>query len=199
MKVLGRQLRKFLADGQGTLSVETALVFPLLLWAYGGTFVFWDAFRAQNVNLKAAYTISDALSRETSAVNEDYLDGLNDIYAFLTDSNHPVRMRVTTIKWDEADNQFEVIWSESTSESWAKHTIATLNANAHQIPAMASGDLAVLVETQMAYEPFLSVVDARIFENFIVTRPRFGPQLVWENDDGTTLGGDDDTATVSDV
>jgi hypothetical protein len=27
-------------------------------------FVFWDAFKTQNVNLKATYTIADMISRE---------------------------------------------------------------------------------------------------------------------------------------
>ncbi|MEO0991111.1 MAG: pilus assembly protein [Pseudomonadota bacterium] len=194
-------VRDFLKDTRGTMSVDAAICFPLLLWAFGATFLFWDAFRAKTINLKAAYTIADALSRETSAIDMNYLTGLNELYDFLTDSDTPVRLRVTTIAWDETNQQFEFIWSRTTSTSeLPEHTIASLNLHSDQIPAMSMGDLAILVETEMDYVPFLNVgIPAQTFDNFVVTRPRFGPQLVWQNSDGSTIGYDDQDDSGDDL
>ncbi len=58
-----RYLRRFACDEQGSMLIEGILVLPALAWAYMGTFVFFDGFHAQSVNVKIAYTIGDAMSR----------------------------------------------------------------------------------------------------------------------------------------
>jgi hypothetical protein len=70
------------------------VIFPLLVWAYTAMFVFWDAFKTQNINLKATYTIADMISREQEEICDDYIEGARSIYAFLNagDANHQVRV-----------------------------------------------------------------------------------------------------------
>ncbi|HHX89802.1 MAG TPA: hypothetical protein GX700_08545, partial [Paracoccus sp.] len=46
-----RLLRRWLADTQGALSVETVIVLPALLFAFLALVVFYDAFRTQKVNV----------------------------------------------------------------------------------------------------------------------------------------------------
>jgi len=174
-------LRRFCRDQRASISLEAVLLFPLLVWAYVATFVFFDAFRAQNTTLKAAYTLSDMLSRETDPVTQDYLDGLNTVFDYLTFTPNPTWIRVTVITWDEADDRFEVLWSETTKSN-PKWTTATLQTIADQIPAMSNGDRSILVETTMRYRPAFRISFGEIdFENFVVTSPRFAPQLLWSN------------------
>ena len=184
------------------MSIETVLVFPLLLWCFGATFQFWDVFYAKNSAQNAAFTVADAISRETDDIDDVYIEGMNDVHGYLTKSSWPVEMRVTAIRWDEDDNQYEFDWSYSTIETFKPmHTVATLNALSSQIPIMADGDMAVLVETWMVYEPFVRVgLDPMMIENVVVTRPRFAPQIGWSGpltaewkDDIIEDGSDDDT------
>jgi hypothetical protein len=64
-----------------------------------------------------------------------------------------------------------------------------LNAQKARLPVMATGDIAILVETHSRYVPFLNFagIGPLVMENFVVSRPRNGPQLVWQNPDGTTI------------
>lgn len=174
------RLRLFRDDVRASLSVETVLVMPLLTWWYVGSFVYFDAFREQNVNLKAAYTVADMLSREETAIDMDYLNGLNKVFDYLTTTNKPTWVRVTSIYWSETEKKYKMSWSRAT-KSKAVHTEATINAKASRIPKLVDGDYVFIVETNAAYEPFFNVgLGARWFENFIVTRSRM-PCLAWKD------------------
>ena len=180
--MLKAALHRFAREVRGSLSVETALVFPLLTGLYVGSFVWFDAFRAQNTNLKAAYTISDMISRETLPVDDVYLNGLNTIFDYLTFSRHPTHVRVTTVKCtdkcdDDAARDLEVCWSWA-STGRLPHTQSSFAMFEDKVPLMPKGDTVIFTETFMAYEPAFNVgIGAQSFENFIVTRPRFAPQI----------------------
>lgn len=173
------RLRLFRDDVRASLSVETVLVMPLLTWWYVGSFVYFDAFREQNVNLKAAYTLSDMLSREKNEIDMDFLNGLNKVFDYLTSTDKPTWIRVTSISWSETETKYKMSWSRTTKGK-PEHTEATVNAKADRIPKLAPGEQVFIVETSAAYEPFFNVgLGARWFENFIVTRSR-APCLAWE-------------------
>lgn len=177
---------KFLSDENGSMSLETVLVFPLLLWAFAATFLFWDLFHAKAITQRAAYTIADALSRETDPVDDTYINGMDNVHAYLIQGSHATRLRISAITWDEDDAEFKVSWSQTPDTDWSAHTNATLNALDTQIPVMAAGDCAILVEAQVRFVPFMNVgIPPLVLDSFIVTRPRFGPQLIWKAADGT--------------
>ena len=171
---------RFLKSGRGNMSAEAALILPALFWAFIATLAFFDAFRQQNVAMKASYTLADMISRETEALSPSDIDGLNDVFDYLTYSNHPSWIRVTSIRWDQNDNRFEVNWSHATKSNDAL-TDATLQDRDSLIPAMAVGDSVVLLETYMIYEPIFQVgLDPNWTSNFVVTRPRFASQVVFD-------------------
>lgn len=193
MSLLSRlklRLRFFAEDCRASLSVETTIIMPLLTWWYVGSFVYFDAFRQQNVNLKAAYTLADMISREGGGggggsdgkVGPEYLDGLNRVFDYLTTSDKPTWIRVTFLDMDQVTGKYRKLYSKTTKGK-PEHTNDTLNARADRIPLLAPGEKVVLVETFAAYEPFFNVgLGARWFENFIVTRPRFAPCISWEDE-----------------
>lgn len=171
---------RFLKSGRGNMSAEAALILPALFWAFIATFAFFDAFRQQNVAMKASYTVADMISRETEALSPSDIDGLNGVFDYLTFSNHPSWIRVTSVRWDQNDNRFEVNWSHATKDHDAL-TTATLQDIDSLIPAMAVGDSVVLLETYMIYEPIFRVgLDASWTTNAVVTRPRFASQVVFD-------------------
>ncbi|MCO6381592.1 TadE/TadG family type IV pilus assembly protein [Oceanicola sp. 502str15] len=183
LHLIRARLAAFRDDARGSLSVEAALILPLLCWFYVSAFVWFDAYRTQNANLKASYTLADMLSRETDPVTESYLKGLNKVYDYLTTTNHPTYIRVTTVKCvsncDNNSRHLHVDWSYAT-EGRPSLTHATISDYYDKIPLMPQGDTVILLETFMAYEPLFNAgIPAKSFENYIVTRPRFAPQLLY--------------------
>lgn len=173
-----RVLCRFARNESGSISVEAMLIFPILLWCYLGTFVFFDAYRSQSTNLKAAYTIGDTLSRETGYVTPAYLDSLSALHRFLVDEDNSLaRLRVTVYRFQQSDNSYRVRWSRTRGGGMelADAELATLRLN---LPVMPDGEIAILVETWVGYRPSYSVgLEDFIFNDLVVTRPRFAGQL----------------------
>lgn len=190
LRSLRAALARFGRDTRGSASIETVLIAPFLFAIFGGSYVWFDAYRAQNTNLKAGYTISDMISRETVPIDTDYLNGLNRVYDFLTFSRHPTYLRVTSIKCtanceDDATRTLEICWSWASTGRTA-HTQATFAQFEDDVPLMPEGDTVILTETFMAYEPIANVgIPPQRFEYFVVTRPRFAPEVELVNGSGT--------------
>ena len=169
-------LTRFGRDETGAVVAEAVIVLPLFLWAYIALFVYWDAFRSMNTVQKAAYTVSDMISREKTGKTTAYIAGVKEVLEYLIDQNQNARMRVTEVTWSEANNRFEVHWSRSPGGAMTPLTTNTLQDYAYAIPKMTAGDYVVVVEVQVDYEPTFDVgMPNETFREFIVTRPRFVP------------------------
>jgi Flp pilus assembly protein TadG len=95
-----RRLRRFAGDTQGNIALETLIWMPFILFLLVATFSLHDAFRYKSMNVKAAYTISDALSRETDPIDSAYLDGMVELLDFLTRPGGASSLRVTLVRYD---------------------------------------------------------------------------------------------------
>ena len=174
-------VRQFLgSDDAGSVSVETVIIMPVLLWVYVASFVFFDGFRTHNQNVKAAYTIGDMLSRETNAIDNAYLEGLSDVFDFLTFNRNPSYLRVTQIRWQGSNNRHRVDWSYATdgnnSDRLRNSDMAALSL---RLPPMVNGERVLLVESFTSYTPAFNVGLSPTIEfvNFVPTSPRFAPML----------------------
>jgi len=180
LKPIAAAARRFPHEDKGTVLVETVIVLPALLWAFLGTYVFFDAFSAQNTSQRAAYTVSDLISRQTKVLTATDIEGMNKVFDFINDTSFTkatTHIRVTDLYYDYKQNRFRVNWSDATRGNQAL-TSADLNALASKLPMPANGDTEILVETWMSYKPAFNVgIDARTFTNFIVTRPRLSPDV----------------------
>lgn len=190
MQDLTRHIRRFLSDEDATLSAEAAIILPILLWAYGGMYVFWDAFKMQNINVKSAYTISDMLSREIVNITPAYIDGLAAMLDFLNRGRYDTRLRVSVVgaQLDPVDGSTNLVlcWSEARG---GMDELTAISDIEDSIPVMAVGTEVIVVETEMDYVPLLRApygLEPRTFVNFIPTRPRFNRGQVGF-DDGTTV------------
>lgn len=176
---IAARLRRFRTETAGTMTVEFALVASTMLWAYAGSFVYFDAFRISNVNQKAAYTIADLISRQTRELDPAYLNGMNKLFDYLNARQMDSHIRVSSIGWDQQNNRFKINWSYAT-KSFPAQTTTTINLEAYRLPNLALGDTEILVETWTAYTPpFGSAVPAQTLYQFIVARPRLAPQVVF--------------------
>ncbi|SMX33375.1 TadE/TadG family type IV pilus assembly protein [Actibacterium lipolyticum] len=185
---LKNAIARFRSDESGLITAEAVLAMPVLVWWYVGSLVFFDAYQARNVNLKAAYTISDMLSRELASAGPNYIQGLDNVYGYLT-AGHGTgsKIRVTMVKCNDdceaGSTSRELVrsWSEGTGDL-APLSDGDLDAYQKYIPVMAKGDWVILAETFIDYDPAwqVGIVDPTDFDNVIVTRPRFLPQIPWD-------------------
>ena len=175
------RLRRFLRRDRGVISAEGIIILPILIWAFLGTFTVFEAFRQKSVSLKASYTIADMLSRQVNAVDSADIAGLNQVFDYLTYSRDPSWIRVTSVYWDAGQSKFRRSWSNATHSHTALND-QTLQDFVVYIPAMATGDTVLLVETYLYYRP---VFDMGLTEGWsrhvIVTRPRFASQVIFSS------------------
>lgn len=196
----GQKLRRAFQDERGSFSVEAVLMFPMLVWAFMAMFVFFEGLRENNINLKATYTISDLLSRETELIDQSYLEGMNGVYAWLSRSATPVSMRVTVVRYDAATDSHINIWSRGVAGQPDLTQEGVDNVISPHVPIMADANSAIVVETWTTYNPIMDIglTDTDIY-NIVVTAPRFSEQLIFEGiNDGTGSGHDDETGNPDD-
>ena len=185
-----RRLARFFNDERGSVVAEAVIVLPMLLWAYIALFVYWDAFRSTNTVQKAAYTLSDMISREQSKVGiqTSYINGMKQVMNYLIDDDQDPRLRVSSIYWSPGDNQFEVQWSRSPNNQMTPLTTTSLQHYASALPVLAPGDTQILVETQVDYLPAFNVgMPNQVFRQFIVTRPRFRTCILMDGQVGCPI------------
>lgn len=173
MTFMTRLFRRFSRGEDGSVTAEAVIVLPLLIWAYLALFVYWDLFRSLNTVQKAAYNISDLISRQ-SEVNTKFLDGMLSIMNYLIDSDQQAKMRLTSVQWVEKDKKYVVLWSHSPGSGMTSLTNTTVQAYKTRIPTMADGNSVILVETEVSYKPaFDAGIAPRTFSELVVTRPRY--------------------------
>ncbi|MEQ5871104.1 pilus assembly protein [Sagittula sp. NFXS13] len=185
-------VRAFLRDTEGSMTIEMMLWLPLILTVIAGTFSLHDAFRYKTLNTKAAFTISDAISRETTAIDGPYLDGMVDLMAFLTRSEGPYSLRVTLVRFDAGEDttdgttpaatgEYLVEWSQTRGEFGELQTMDLADMT-DQLPVLLDNEHVIVVETETDYTPPFAVPalnEARMFYTFGFTRPRFAPKITW--------------------
>jgi hypothetical protein len=182
--------RRFRKIEDGSLTVEAVLIVPILVWAITATFVFWDAFKTMTVSQKATYTVADMLSRETSAVDGNYMTAAHELYGYLANStNNSLRVSVVTMNEDPdtLERTMELVWSEGVGGMEGYTAIEPLK---NRVPDMAPGDQLIVVESVQSWSPGFAVGLAEYnFREVAIMRPRFAPQLVWGDGSGDAGGG----------
>ena len=182
IKSLVRRLRKFATDTRGSVSVEFILVMPFLFWAFMAIYVYFDGYRQSSVNLKAAYTIGDLISRETDTISADYIDSMESLFKTLTRATSAVSLRITVIRWDDDDDSYYVDWSANRGYS-SQLTDGDMEAMEAKLPVMPDNERVILIETSNTFVPLFNVgMDNIELENFVFTRPRFVDQVsYWDS------------------
>lgn len=178
-KGLCRRIGDLLRAQQGAVSVEAMVVLPVLIFALLSMFVYFDAFRTQKSNTGVSYTISDLISRQITPITPVFVENMHDLFDYLARSRHPTVMRLSSVYYNVIDQEYQVVWSYGTRGATALSN-AELNAAIERLPLIPRGDTVVLLETRMNYRPpFAAGIGATTFDHFVVTRPRFAPQIAF--------------------
>ncbi|KMK66334.1 TadE/TadG family type IV pilus assembly protein [Puniceibacterium sp. IMCC21224] len=192
---LKARLRRFSDDTDGYITVEAMIVLPVLLWLFGASWVYFDAFRQQGVNQKANYTIGDMISRETDPLDDEYIDNTRDLLYLLNKSQgNESDLRITIVRYDGGSDGYDVVWSEARG-NYGPLDDADMRDYADRLPVMAHNDQVILVETWDDYHSAMQVgLDDFEIKTYSFTRPRFAPQVMYVGDSGNNSwgGGDPD-------
>jgi hypothetical protein len=175
-------LHAFRRDERGSFTVEAVVIFPLLVWAYTAMFVFWDAYKAENLAMKGAYTIADMISREVQPIDADYVEGLNSIFGFLSGLDPTNEIRVSVVRMVSGPGgvpELSLRWSYGTSSELPALTdIAVIE---DRVPILALGDELIVIEAIVGWEPaFNTGLPARDLYEMVITKPRYAPQVLWD-------------------
>ena len=175
-------LRTFRKDEQGTISVELVLILPVLFWGYLSMFSIFDAYRQHSLNQKAAYTLGDVISRETAPIDNSYLIGSREMLAYLTaNMKDDVAVRITSVTFDADNDEYKKYWSKNKGWMPALSNEA-IQALREDLPVMPDNETVVVVETFVKYDPpFNTGLQTREIHNFVFTRPRYAPQVLWND------------------
>jgi Flp pilus assembly protein TadG len=175
-----RRLARFRDGEDGALSVEFAVLFPFLMLFYTAMFVFWDAFQSQSVAVRATETIADMMSRETAAFDADYLEGMHQVFDWLTAAGEGTAMRLSAVGTEidaEGVTQFSVFWSHASATDVPSLTAEELEP---RVPTPSLGEQLIVLETFVSHAPLFDVgLPGTRFHNLVVTRPRYVPQVLW--------------------
>lgn len=172
-------LRSFRDDTRGTVAVESIIVLPLLFWSLMAMYAFFDAYRQASLNVKAAFTVGDMLSRETNFVDAAYLQTSQSLFELMTRSYSASKLRVTVVRWDEDNQIYKRDWSK-TRGNVPELSNTDVKNMADRLPVMPDNERVIVVETWARYFPPFNIgIEEQDLYNFVFNRPRFAPQLLW--------------------
>ncbi len=164
----------------GTVAVEAMLVMPVMFWAYLSVFAIHDAYRTYGMHQKAAYSIGDAISRETVPIDNAYFDGTRDMFEYLTHSQGQTDMRISQIWYDAVNDEYRRDWSEVRGNIAALTDAEVLNWH-NKLPIMLGNERVVLLETWSNYDPpFETGLTVDEIRTFVFTRPRYAPVVCFD-------------------
>ena len=174
--------RSFQSDERGFVTVETIFAIMFLSWWYVASFVFYDVYRQYIANVKATYTLGDLISRQAQ-VDEPWLEGLTDMYGYLTRWRSHSQVRYTSIMWDETDDKYIVDWSFSTGTDTPNVRPELEDADLldylDRLPILVDGEYVIMVESMTEFSTLFEVgIPDMDLENLVVTSPRFAVNVV---------------------
>lgn len=192
-----QNIKSFWRREDGVVATEAAIILPLLFWALAAMAIYFDAVRTKSAAVKATYTISDMLSRETNAITPAFLDNSLTLFEHMTnapisDTDDYASLRISVVTWNEDEAEYELEWTQVRGDHFPVLDLENVSDLPDILPAMADQDTIILVETHMPYyQPFEFAGNAENADQFQIglggtgvgsftfTRPRYAPQLIY--------------------
>lgn len=186
---LRTRLKGFFRRENGSITIESMLILPMVLWSVFASYTFYDGYRQSSRNIKAAYAVADIISREDNALTQTYVSTLHDLLERMVSTRAPISMRVSYVIFDEDSGEsgtHEVGWSCVRGSVYPRLTTATAEFLEDALPAMPNNGKMIIVETTNTYvAPFNIGFGFENFDmrSFVFTHPRIHDQLYGPNDD----------------
>lgn len=191
-------IERFRDDERGSMSVELLLVVPILVWVFLSTYVYFDVYRVETNSVRATITLAEMFSRE-DIVDNLFIDNARQVLRELTFEEVNPDLRITVYRYRASDDSFRRVWSRNRGMggNLTNADLADLDSKG-RFPPMDEFDHAVFIETRTEYDapfniglgPFVVTdLEDLTFTSDMIIRPREGPRLCFERNDGTTICG----------
>jgi hypothetical protein len=185
-------LGRFWANTRGSLTIESLIMFPLLVSWFVATFVFFDIYRINQLNLKANDSLLDLITRwdptdtpPPDNIDDAYIDGMFTLFNQIIGGRGVTSLRVSSISYDESDDKYTVEWSEGRGNATALAQ-ANVGEVSSRLPFMSDGSTQVVIETYIYYNRFnllwgFEQISKVNFYEFASTRPRFATSIPFDS------------------
>lgn len=171
----------FARSEKGSASIEAIIMIPLMFFCMISFITLLDYTRQHGMHQKAAYTISDMVSRETLPIDIDYLEGAHALMNTLTRDPQESTIRLSVVRYDANNDIFKLDWSK-TSGFATELSNQDVRTWTDKLPMMIHNERMIVVETSAIYEPPFEIgLGNQQIDHFIFTRPRYAPQVLWED------------------
>ena len=184
-------LRRYLTEDRGVIALETVVITPLLFLGLLFSYEYYGMIRQQSLQDKATYTVADMLSRETTVVDDTYIDNTKRLFDMLTKDVETSQLRVSVVRYhrNESENidEFELRWTALRGDGSLTELDEPAIGEMHGekvFPDTLAGQDLIMVETRTVYRPQVSATGGLSDETPVSTRffmpLRFAPQLCFE-------------------
>ncbi len=180
-----RLFGRFARDARGSVVIESLVAVLILSLGASAFFTFWDAYQSKYRTQKAAYTITDLISRQRGAsLSRPFLDGMAQTATFLMRSDRSAALRVSQVRriaGQATDTTGLVVdWSYSPCGKSALLQTATVGSVRNKLPLIDLGSALILVELEVAYDARMpSIGFGKITHRaYLSSLPRFEQQFL---------------------
>ncbi|KIN73183.1 TadE/TadG family type IV pilus assembly protein [Sulfitobacter guttiformis] len=170
---------RFTREEAGAAHIEAMVMIPLMFLVMISSITMLDLVRQHGAHQKAAFTIGDMISRETLPLDGDYLTGTHHLLNSLTRTPQDSSLRVSVVRYDATNKIMKLDWSKVTGGYTALSNQNVRNWT-EKLPHMVHNERMIVVETFARYEPPFNIgLGTQEIDNFVFTRPRYAPQVLW--------------------
>lgn len=167
----------------GSVAIETMIMLPVMFWALLSGFAIHDAFRNYGLHQKAAYSIGDAISRETVPIDDEYFSGMRSTFEYLAHSQGQTDMRISEFLYDKVAGEYKLFWSEVLGGVEVLTQAEVKNWH-HKLPMMMDNERITLLETWSDYDaPFNTGLTNDEIRTFVFTSARYAPGVCYQGYD----------------
>ena len=173
-----KRFKWYVSDQKGNVAIETVIILPVMIWGYLAMFTIFDSYRQYTVQQKAAYTISDLISRQATPLDASFIDGTYSLFQTLARTTTGVPgLRVTIAKYDLTLQEYQVVWSRTRGGMIGLQSQDIADWT-NRLPVLPQDEQVIIVETTSTYDPVFDVgLSQQTINNFVFTRPRYAKQM----------------------
>jgi hypothetical protein len=180
LKLIARN--RFARSENGAGHIEAVIMIPLMFMVIITSMTLLDLTRQHNLHSKAAFTIGDMVSRETMPVDPLYLDGAHTLLNTLTRTPQDSSLRLSVVRYDSTNGIMKLDWSR-TSGGYTPLRDNDVRQWTEKLPLMVHNERMIIVETFARYNPPFNIgLGKPEIDNFVFTRPRYAPQVLWTDE-----------------
>ncbi len=173
---------RFAREEKGAAHIEAMIMIPLMFGVMMTSMSMLDLLRQHGAHQKAAFTIGDMVSRETLPLDQEYLVGTHNLLNTLTRTPQDSSVRLSIVRYDSNNDIIKLDWSKATG-AYVELTNQQVRGWTEKLPHMIHNERMIIVETAARWESPLNIgLGRQVIDNFVFTRPRYSPQVLWKDE-----------------